>query len=139
MRAKKYLNKIGVEREDYDYLKQIGKALLCSYTILGALWFYNGGTSPLEWLKQKTRLKEEIELAHFYPSDGESMKEFIDKMGRMIGTTSGTKGMVESDKAASKCPEELPSKKVDQDAQKLWLKMRNEVISELREKGYDVE
>ncbi|KAI4964302.1 hypothetical protein ZWY2020_006701, partial [Hordeum vulgare] len=34
---------------------------------------------------------------------------------------------------------QLQSKKFDQEARKLWLRMRNEVVQELLEKGSDVE
>ncbi|KAJ1381112.1 hypothetical protein SESBI_45434 [Sesbania bispinosa] len=133
MQAKKHMKKIGLEREDYYFLKQVGKALLCTYTILGALWLYNE-TSPLGWWKLKP--KEELEF--LYPSDKEA-KEFIAK-GGMIETTSGPKGLVESDKDADDYQKkELQSKKFDQEAQKLWLKMRNEAIAELKKKGFDVE
>jgi hypothetical protein len=33
----------------------------------------------------------------------------------------------------------LQDKKFEQEAQKMWFRMRNEVIQELQEKGYDVE
>ncbi|CAL5202472.1 unnamed protein product [Lathyrus oleraceus] len=135
MRAKKYMNKIGVESEDYNFYKQIGKALLCTYTILGALWIYNGN-SPMEWWRKKSpQLKEKFEQANLYPSDVESVKEFFAK-GKMIGAT--LKGLIESDKDECGC-EEIQRKKVDEEAQRMWLKMKNEVVAELREKGIDVE
>ncbi|XP_058782127.1 uncharacterized protein LOC131656416 [Vicia villosa] len=134
--AKRYMNKIGVESEDYYFYKQIGKALLCTYTILGALWIYNDGSSPMEWWRKKSpQLKEKLEQANLYPSDVESVKEFVAK-GKMIGAK--LKGLVESDKDACGC-EEMQRKKVDEDAQRMWLKMKNEVVAELREKGIDVE
>jgi hypothetical protein len=34
---------------------------------------------------------------------------------------------------------QLQSEKFEQEAQKLWLRMRNEVIQELQEKGFDVD
>lgn len=136
MHAKKYMNKIGFESEDYYFFKQVGKALLCTYTILGALWFYNEA-SPLEWWRKKSpQIKEKLEEAHLYPSDVESVKEFIAK-GKMIGNT--LRGMVESDNDACGCQEEMKRKKADQEAQKIWLKMKNEVVAELQEKGIDVE
>ena len=46
----------------------------------------------------------------------------------MIGTSTSPKGMAESDK-----------ENFDEEAQKLWLRMKNEVKTELREKGFDVE
>ncbi|XP_061374020.1 uncharacterized protein LOC133316297 [Gastrolobium bilobum] len=123
MHAKKYLNKIGLEREDYNFWKQAGKALLCTYAIIGAVWLYHKAS-------QQPKFR--------YPGDEEAMKEFIAKRG-MIGTTNGPKGVVESDEDASNNQKELQSNKFDQEAQKLWLKMRNEVIAELQEKGFDVE
>lgn len=138
MHAKKHLKKIGLEGEDYYFLKRIGKGLLCTYAILGAMWLYNETSLP-EWGKLKSRSKELLEQAHLYPGDEGSMKEFLTK----IGTIRGPKGTVESgesgDKDAHKDQKELQGKKVDPEAQKMWLKMRNEVIAELREKGLDVE
>ncbi|XVE87881.1 hypothetical protein DITRI_Ditri19aG0024100 [Diplodiscus trichospermus] len=93
----------------------------------------------------KPRPKEERELAHLYerrefpyPGDAEAMEEFIAK-GGIIGTTIGPKGLVETDKDSLNYQKELQKKKFDQEAMKLWLRMRNEVISELQEKGCDVE
>ncbi|WJX37314.1 hypothetical protein P8452_25085 [Trifolium repens] len=132
MHAKKYMNKIGMEREDYHFYKQIGKALLCCYSVLGALWIYNGA-SPMEWWRTKSpMIKEKLELANLYPGNVESVKEFVVKV----------KEMVESDdKDGRGLPNEMEKKKVDQEAQaqKMWLKMKNEVVAELREKGIDVE
>lgn len=73
-----------------------------------------------------------------YPGDEEAMEEFIAK-GGMIGTTIGPKGMVEGDMDESDYKKELKDKKFEQEAQKLWMRMRNEVIAELQEKGFDVE
>ncbi|XP_031384671.1 uncharacterized protein LOC116198618 isoform X2 [Punica granatum] len=144
MDAEKILSKIGMGREDRYFWKQIGKALLCTYTIIGAVWLYNE-TSPLGWWTLKPRPKEEKELAHLYerrefpyPGDKEAMEEFIAK-GGMVGTTIGPKGFVESDKDAYNYQKELQNKKFEQEAQKLWFRMRNEVIQELQEKGYDIE
>ncbi|KAL1332612.1 hypothetical protein HN51_061387 [Arachis hypogaea] len=142
MHAKKYLKKIGFESEDYFFWKQVGKALLCTYTIMGGFWLYNGGASKLkpqlkvdqERADNQQRPEEEQELDHKqhqqFPlaSNLEEMKEFVSD----IGTKIGLKGMVENDK-------ELDGKKFEQEAQKLWMKMRNEVVSELQEKGIDVE
>ncbi|GAU13410.1 hypothetical protein TSUD_127060 [Trifolium subterraneum] len=126
MHAKKYMNKIGMEKEDYHFYKQIGKAVLFSYTVLGALWIYNGA-SPMEWWRMKSpMIKEKLEQA----SDVESVKEFIAKV----------KEMVESrDKDGYGRLKEIEKVKVDQESQKMWLKMKNEVVAELREKGIDVE
>ncbi|TQE00948.1 hypothetical protein C1H46_013488 [Malus baccata] len=73
-----------------------------------------------------------------YPGDEEAMEEFVAK-GGMIGTTIGPKGFVETDKDAFNYQKELQKKKLEQEAQKLWVRMKNEVISELQEKGYVVE
>jgi hypothetical protein len=57
----------------------------------------------------------------------------------MIGTTIGPKGTVETDKDSYNYQKQLQDKKFEQEAQKMWFRMRNEVIQELQEKGYDVE
>ncbi|KAA3485803.1 Homeobox prospero [Gossypium arboreum] len=142
--ADKYLKKIGLGKEDHYFWKQVGKALLCTYTLFGVAWLYNE-TSPLGWWTLKPRPKEERELAHLYerrefpyPGDAEAMEEFVAK-GGMIGTTIGPKGIIETDKDSVNYQKEMQNKKFEQEAMKLWLRMRNEVISELQEKGYDVE
>lgn len=91
------------------------------------------------------RSKEEKELAHLYerrqfpyPGDEEAMEEFIAK-GGMIGTGIGPKGDFETDADSYNYQAELQKKKLENEALKLWVRMRNEVISELQEKGYDVE
>ncbi|KAJ7964127.1 Homeobox prospero [Quillaja saponaria] len=143
-KTQKFLKKIGLGKEDYHFWKQVGKALLCTYTLIGVAWLYNE-TSPLGWWTLKPRPKEEKELAHLYqrrefpyPGDEEAMEDFITK-GGMIGTTIGPKGIVETDKDAFNYQKELQNKKFEQEAQKLWLRMRNEVIADLQGKGYDVE
>jgi len=73
-----------------------------------------------------------------YPGDEEAMQDFIAK-GGMIGTSIGPKGTNEDDKDESDYKKEMKDKKFEQEAQKLWLRMRNEVIAELQEKGFDVE
>ncbi|KAM4095856.1 hypothetical protein ACJW30_08G062200 [Castanea mollissima] len=130
MNAQKYLKKIGLGKEDYYFWKQIGKALLCTCTLFGVAWLYNE-TSPLGWWTLKPRPKEERELAHLY--------ECSLPKGGMIGTTIGPKGFIETDKDAFNYQKDLQNKKLEQEAQKLWLRMRNEVIQELQEKGHDVE
>ncbi|KAJ8748485.1 hypothetical protein K2173_003382 [Erythroxylum novogranatense] len=77
--------------------------------------------------------KEEKELAHLYhridypyPGDKEAMDEFI-AQGKMVGTTIGPKGIIGTDNDSTNYP------------MKMWIRMRNEVIQELQEKGYDVE
>ncbi|CAK9326978.1 unnamed protein product [Citrullus colocynthis] len=144
MRAERFLKKVGLGREDRYFWKQIGKALLCTYTLIGVAWLYNE-TSPFGWWTLKPRSKAEKDLAHLYerrefpyPGDEEAMEEFIAK-GGMIGTAIGPKGMLDFDKDSYNYQKELQNKKLEQEAQKLWFRMRNEVISELQEKGYDVE
>ena len=66
------------------------------------------------------------------------MEEFIAK-GGMIGTTIGPKGDTETDADAQNYQAEMQKKKLNNEALKLWMRMRNEVIAELQEKGYDVE
>ncbi|KAM4083492.1 hypothetical protein ACJW30_08G062500 [Castanea mollissima] len=132
--AQKYLKKIGLGKEDYYFWNQIGKALLCTCTLFGVAWLYNE-TSPLGWWTLKPRPKEERELAHLY-----EWREFPSlPKGGMIGTTIGPKGFIETDKDAFNYQKDLQNKKLEQEAQKLWLRMRNEVIQELQEKGHDVE
>lgn len=141
----KYLRKIGVGREDRYFWKQVGRALLCTYAIFGAIWLYNE-TSPLGWWTLKPRPKEEKELAHLYervpypyPGDTEAMEEFI-KKGGMIGSGFGPKGNLLSDGGeVSNYQKLLQDQKFDHEVQKLWFRMRNEVIQELQEQGYGVE
>ncbi|EXB31955.1 hypothetical protein L484_013587 [Morus notabilis] len=140
----KYLSRVGLGKRDYPFWKQIGKGLLSAYVLIGACWWYNE-TSPLGWWTLKPKPKEEKELAHLYerrefpyPGDKEAMEEFIGK-GGMIGTAIGPKGIPELDKDAYNYHQELQDKKLQQEALKLWLRMRNEVVSELQEKGFDVE
>jgi len=73
-----------------------------------------------------------------YPGDQEAMQEFVAK-GGMIGTSIGPKGTGEDDKDESDYKKELKDKKFDLEAQRLWTRMRNEVIAEFQEKGFDVE
>ncbi|XP_043688437.1 uncharacterized protein LOC122639626 [Telopea speciosissima] len=142
--TQKFLKKIGLGKEDYHFWKQIGKALLSTYALFGVAWLYNE-TSPLGWWTLKPRPKEEKEMANLYerrrfpyPGDEEAVEEFI-KSGGTMGTTIGPKGMIESDAESDHFQKKLQSKKFEQESQKLWLRMRNEVISELQEKGYDLE
>ncbi|XP_073132532.1 uncharacterized protein [Henckelia pumila] len=142
--ADKYLRKIGLGKEDHHFWKQVGKALLCTYTLFGVAWLLNE-TSPFGWWSLKPRPKEEKELAHLYerrkfpyPGDEEAMNDFIAK-GGMIGTTIGPKGLIENDRDSCNFQKELQDKKFEQEALKMWLRMKNEVIAELQEKGFDVE
>ncbi|XP_042510761.1 uncharacterized protein LOC122086117 [Macadamia integrifolia] len=142
--TQKFLKKIGLGKEDYYFWKQIGKALLSTYALFGVAWLYNE-TSPLGWWTLKPRPKEEKEMANLYerrrfpyPGDEEAVEEFIASGGTM-GTTIGPKGLIESDTDPDNFQKKLQSKKFEQESQKLWLRMRNEVISELQEKGFDLE
>ncbi|KAK4855896.1 hypothetical protein QYF36_012057 [Acer negundo] len=143
--ADRYLKKIGLGKEDWYFWKQIGKALLCTYTLFGVAWVYNE-TSPFGWWTLKPRPKEEKEMAHLYeriqfpyPGDTEAMEEFIRK-GGMIGSVYNPKGMIESDRDANAYQQVLKDKKFEQESQKMWLRMRSEVIQELQEQGFiDVE
>ncbi|XP_027157406.1 uncharacterized protein LOC113758905 [Coffea eugenioides] len=142
--AENFLKKVGLGKEDYHFWKQIGKALLCTYTLFGVAWLWNE-TSPLGWWTLKPQPKEEQELAHLYerpnfpyPGDKEAMEEFIAK-GGMIGTTIGPKGIIETDKDSINFQKNLQDKKFEQEAFKLWMRMKNEVVSELQQKGFDVE
>eukprot|EP01018_Ginkgo_biloba_P022066 Gb_11428 [translate_table: standard] len=124
------------------YWKQIGKAFLTTYAIFGAAWLWNE-TSPLGWWTLKPRTKEEKEMAHLYerreypyPGDEEAVKEFIAK-GGSLGTTIGRTGFV--DKNGVNLQKQLQQEKFEREAQKLWLRMRNEVISDLQDQGFDVE
>jgi hypothetical protein len=69
-----------------------------------------------------------------YPGDKEAIKEFI-KSGGALGTTIGPKGFVESNMDYDNMQKQLQNKKFEQEANKLWFRMRNEVIQELLEKG----
>nr|GMD50099.1 Homeobox prospero [Ipomoea batatas] len=140
----KLTRRMGIGKEDHYFWKQWTKALLFCYTVGGLAWWYNE-TSPLGWFTLKIKPKEEREMAHLYerrkfpyPGDEEAMEEFIAK-GGMIGTTIGPKGFIEYEKDAYNYQKVLQDKKTEQEALKLWMRMRNEVISELQEKGFDVE
>ncbi|KAL6010288.1 hypothetical protein ACLOJK_000719 [Asimina triloba] len=73
-----------------------------------------------------------------YPGDEEAVEEFI-ASGGTLGTTIGPKGFIDSEKDSDNFQKKLQSKRFEQEAQKLWLRVRNGIISELQEKGYDVE
>ncbi|KAL1829053.1 hypothetical protein ACET3Z_007465 [Daucus carota] len=142
--ADKYLKKIGLGKEDHYFWKQVGKSLLCTYALFGTAWLYNE-TSPLGWWTLKPKPKEEKELAHLYerrqfpyPGDAEAMEEFI-AQGGMIGTTIGPKGGPETDKDSVNFQKQLQDRKFENEAFKMWVRMRNEVVAELQSKGYDVE
>ena len=73
-----------------------------------------------------------------YPGDTEAVEEFI-KSGGTLGTVISPKGFIEVGVDAEKFQKQMQSKKLEQESMKLWLRMRNEVILELQEKGFDVE
>ncbi|KAK9734747.1 hypothetical protein RND81_04G160500 [Saponaria officinalis] len=140
----KVMTKMGIGKHDLPYWKALGRGLLITYALFGTAWVLNE-TSPFGWWTLKPRPKEEKELAHLYerrefpyPGDTEAMEEFIAK-GGMIGTAIGPKGLVEKDRDGFNYQKALQDKKFDQEAQKLWFRMRNEVLAELQEKGFDVE
>ncbi|KAL7202623.1 hypothetical protein ACSBR1_034151 [Camellia fascicularis] len=143
-KSDKLLKKIGLGKKDHHFWKQVGTTLLCTYTLFGVAWLYNE-TSPLGLWTLKPKPKEERELTHLYeqrkfpyPGDNEAMKEFVAK-GGMISTTIGPKGVIELDKNSYNYQKESQDKKFEQEALKLRIRMRNEVLLELQEKGFDVE
>uniref|UniRef100_J3KZU8 Uncharacterized protein n=2 Tax=Oryza brachyantha TaxID=4533 RepID=J3KZU8_ORYBR len=142
--ARRLLRRMGFEKEDAYFWKQMGKGMLCTYALFGAAWLWNE-TSPLGWWTLKPRPKEEREMAHLYerrmfpyPGDEEAVEEFI-KSGGALGTTIGPKGFADANMDSDNMQKQLQSKKFEQEAQKLWFRMRNEVVQELQEKGFDVE
>uniref|UniRef100_A0ACD5UY95 Uncharacterized protein n=4 Tax=Avena sativa TaxID=4498 RepID=A0ACD5UY95_AVESA len=142
--ARRLLRRMGFEKGDAYFFKQMGKGMLCTYVLFGAAWLWNE-TSPLGWWTLKPRPKEEKEMAHLYerrefpyPGDEEAVEEFI-KSGGALGTTIGPKGFADANMDSDNMQKQLQSKKFDQEAQKLWFRMRNEVVQELQEKGFDVE
>uniref|UniRef100_A0A0D9V0W6 Uncharacterized protein n=1 Tax=Leersia perrieri TaxID=77586 RepID=A0A0D9V0W6_9ORYZ len=142
--ARRLLRRMGFEKEDAYFWKQMGKGMLCTYALFGVAWLWNE-TSPLGWWTLKPRPKEEREMAHLYerrefpyPGDEEAIEEFI-KSGGTLGTTIGPKGFADANMDSDNMQKQLQSKKFEQEAQKLWFRMRNEVIQELQEKGFDVE
>lgn len=89
--------------------------------------------------------QEEKEMAHLYerrefpyPGDTEAMEEFI-RSGGTLGTTIGPKGFIDSEMDPDNIQKQLQKQKFEQEAQKLWFRMRNEVIQELQEKGFDIQ
>ena len=50
---------MGFEKEDAYFWKQMGKALLCTYTLFGVAWIWNE-TSPLGWWTLKPRPKVQL-------------------------------------------------------------------------------
>eukprot|EP00252_Welwitschia_mirabilis_P006578 TRINITY_DN1745_c0_g1_i1.p1 TRINITY_DN1745_c0_g1~~TRINITY_DN1745_c0_g1_i1.p1 ORF type:complete len:129 (+),score=31.60 TRINITY_DN1745_c0_g1_i1:236-622(+) len=122
--------------------KEILKATFKVYAIIGAAWLWNE-TSPLGWFSFRFIPKEERELAHLYehrrypyPGDEEAMREFIEK-GGTIGTTIGPRGII--DKNGDTIQEKKQQEKFEREVQKLWLRMRNEVVQELEEQGYELD
>ncbi|KAJ9172459.1 hypothetical protein P3X46_015695 [Hevea brasiliensis] len=73
------------EKKAGYFWKQVGKALLCTYTLFGGACLYSD-TTPLGWWTLNPRPKEEQELAQLYerrefpyPGGTEAMEEFITK------------------------------------------------------------
>ncbi|PWA78813.1 hypothetical protein CTI12_AA211350 [Artemisia annua] len=62
------------------------------------------------------------------------MTDFIAK-GGMIGTMVSAEGTIEMDQGQGNYQKQLQKEKFDQEANKLWLRMKNEVVQELREKA----
>ncbi|KAL3679631.1 hypothetical protein R1sor_022587 [Riccia sorocarpa] len=119
---------------------QLGKAMLCTYAVVGAAWWWDEA-SPLGWWTLKPRTKEEKEMAHLYqrrdfpyPGDEEAVKELVAK-GGTYGTTIGTQAAMQI--AGDDLITDLQREKFDREARKLWLRMRHEVIREFEESGYD--
>ncbi|KAL5711344.1 hypothetical protein ACHQM5_006873 [Ranunculus cassubicifolius] len=93
----------------------------------------------------KPKPKEEKEMAHLYerrmfpyPGDKEAMDAFM-ASGGTIGTTIGPKGLIETGEDPDNFQKKLQSKKLENESLKLWFRMRNEVLQDLHDKGYDVE
>ncbi|GMP91303.1 hypothetical protein CsSME_00042061 [Camellia sinensis var. sinensis] len=105
----KLLKKIGLGKEDHHFWKQVGTALLCTYTLFGVAWLYNE-TSPLGLWTLKPKPKEERELAHLY---------------ERRNTAIGPKGVIELDKDSYNYQKELQDKKFEQEALQLRIRMRN--------------
>ncbi|KAG6555966.1 hypothetical protein Mapa_001906 [Marchantia paleacea] len=119
---------------------QVGKAMLSTYAIVGAAWWWDEA-SPLGWWTLKPRTKEEKEMAHLYqrrdfpyPGDEEAVKEFVAK-GGTYGTTIGTQAAMQS--TGDDLISDLQREKFEREAQKLWLRMRHEVLREFEERDYD--
>ncbi|KQK07379.1 hypothetical protein BRADI_2g34940v3 [Brachypodium distachyon] len=135
---------MGFEKGDGYFFKRMAKGMFCTYALFGVAWLWNE-TSVLGWWALKPRPKEEKEMAHLYerrefpyPGDEEAVVEFI-KSGGSLGTTIGPKGFADANMDPDNMQKRLQSKKFDQEAQKLWFRMKNEVVQEVQEKGFDVE
>lgn len=59
--------------------------------------------------------------------------------GGLRGTAIGPHGLFDPVEDSENYHKEWQKKRYEQEAKKLWLRMRNEVISELQEKGFDIE
>ncbi|XP_047965324.1 uncharacterized protein LOC125209785 [Salvia hispanica] len=102
----------------------VGKALISTY-----VRFLNETSLSGCWTL-KPIPNEEKELAHLYerhdfpyPGDTEAVEEFIAK-GGMIGTSIGPKEIIETDRDSYNFQKDLQDKKLDQEAMKLWVRMR---------------
>ncbi|KAJ8630845.1 hypothetical protein MRB53_024168 [Persea americana] len=142
-KAQRFLKKIGLGKEDYYFWKQIGKSLLCTYALYGAaMWWQEN--SPLGWWNFKYIPKEEKDTVIYervnypYPGDKEAMDAFI-ASGGLRGTAIGPQGFFDPREDSENYHKEWQKKRYEQEAKKLWFRMKNEVISELQEKGFDNE
>ncbi|XP_037418053.1 uncharacterized protein LOC119281347 isoform X5 [Triticum dicoccoides] len=54
--ARPLLRRMGFDKRDAYFFKQMGKGMLCTYALLGAAWLWND-TSPLGWRTLKPRPK----------------------------------------------------------------------------------
>jgi hypothetical protein len=87
-------------------------------------------------------LWEEREMAHLYerrvfpyPGDKEAVQEFIEK-GGAYGTTIGSHDVRQ--KAKDNRVADLQKERFEREAQKLWLRMQNEVLREFHEQGFSL-
>ncbi|KAJ8629021.1 hypothetical protein MRB53_022344 [Persea americana] len=100
--------------------------------------------SPLGWWNFKYIPKEEKDTVIYervnypYPGDKEAMDAFI-ASGGLRGTAIGPQGFFDPREDSENYHKEWQKKRYEQEAKKLWFRMKNEVISELQEKGFDNE
>jgi hypothetical protein len=86
--------------------------------------------------------QEEREMAHLYerrvfpyPGGKEAVQEFIEK-GGAYGTTIGSHDVRQ--KAKDNRVADLQKERFEREAQKLWLRMQNEVLREFHEQGFSL-
>jgi hypothetical protein len=121
--------------------KQLGKGVAITYGVIAFAWWWDSN-SPLGWWTLKPRTKEEREMAHLYerrvfpyPGDKEAVQEFIEK-GGAYGTTIGSHDVRQ--KAKDNRVADLQKERFEREAQKLWLRMQNEVLREFHEQGFSL-